>query len=388
MAIDTRTDQRTDVEAGVIDLSFLPDLGDPTDLRIPGPTPLPPAVVAAMQHAMVQPRSPEMSAFYKDTLRLAREMHRTDGQVLVWAGTGSAGWEIAIINMLRPGDPVLAMVNGDFGDRWANVGVMLGLDVRRTDVPWGQAVTEDDLRASLAAHPDVKAVFVTHNETSTGVTNPVPALTKIAHDAGAMIFVDSVSGVGAIPLDMTAWGVDLVLSGSQKAWMCPPGLTIVAFSPKALEHAQSLAGTGFPRFFFDVSASAAAAEDGTTLTTMPLTGIYGFRAALELIAAEGLDNVWARHARLGDLTRRRVAELGLALFADPAYASDSVTTVKVPDGMTASELRDRVRTISGIELATGQGPVKDAIIRIGHLGWVHEPEMERTFQAMGQALGS
>ncbi len=388
MAVGIQRPAMADIEAGVIDLSFLPGLSDPTDLRIPGPTPLPPAVIGAMRAPMVQHRSPEMMAFYTETLRLAREMHRTSGEVLIWAGTGSAGWEIPIVNLLEPGDPVLAMVNGDFGDRFAKAGIALGLTVNRIDIPWGQAVTEDDLRTALAAFPEAKAVFLTHNETSTGVTNRVPELTRIAHAAGAMVFLDSVSGVGAIPLDMDAWDVDVVLSGSQKAWMCPPGLTIMAFSPETLARAEGLEGRGYARYFFDLASSREAARDGTTATTMPLTLVYAFRAALELLAAEGLEVAWARHARLGALTRERLSALGLALFADPAHASDSVTTFMTPAGYTAGSLRDAIRDVSGIEIAVGQGPVKDTVNRIGHLGWVHEADMLRAFDAIGETLRS
>lgn len=386
MTVGMQRPTLVDVEAGVIDLSFLPELSDPTDLRIPGPTPLPPAVVEAMRTPMVQHRSPAMTAFYSETLGLARAMHRTSGEVLVWAGTGSAGWEIPIVNLLEPGDPVLAMVNGDFGDRFAKAGVALGLTVNRVDIPWGQAVTGEDLRTALAAYPEAKAVFLTHNETSTGVTLRVPELTRIAHDAGAMVFLDSVSGVGAIPLDMDAWGVDVVLSGSQKAWMCPPGLTIMAFSPAALERGETLVGRGYPRYFFDLATSRTAATEGSTATTMPLTLIYAFRAALELLAAEGLEAAWDRHARLGALTRERLSGLGLELFADPAYASDSVTTFRTPEGYTASGFRDAVRDQSGIELAVGQGLIRETINRIGHLGWVHERDMLRAFDAIGETL--
>lgn len=386
MTIQIDRASAADIAAGRIDLSFLPELADATDLRIPGPTPLPPAVVEAMRAPMVQHRSPSMVAFYRETLRLAREMHRTSGEVLVWAGTGSAGWEIPIVNLLDPGDPVLAMVNGDFGDRFAKAGQALRLDVRRVDIDWGKAVTEADLQAALAANPGVKAVFLTHNETSTGVTNKVAELTEIAHAAGAMVFLDSVSGIGAIPLDMDASDVDVVLSGSQKAWMCPPGLVIVGFSPAALARGEELAGRGYPRFFFDLAASRAAALEGSTATTMPLTLVYAFRAALELMAAEGLEAVWERHAALGALTRDRLTAMGLELLADPEYVSDSVTTFRVPDGFTASGFRDTLRDQTGIEVAVGQGHLRESINRIGHLGWVHERDMLRALDAIGETI--
>ena len=351
------------------------------NFRLPGPTPLPPPVLAAMQRPMIPHRGPEFRALYLETLAMARTVHRTEHPVLLWPASGSAGWEVAIVNLLSPGDPVLAAVCGDFGERFARVGAALGLDVRRLDVPWGQAVEPEPLRQALQAHPDVKAVFVTHNETSTGVTNPLQELASVIRGHGALVVVDSVSGVGALPLEMDAWGLDVVLSGSQKAWMCPPGLLIAAFGPKAWDAADR---SGYPRFFWDLGPARASAEQGMTPTTPPLTLIYAFRAALEMILEEGIERVWDRHRRLGEQTRAGVSAAGLRLFAAPSRASDSVTAFLPPDGVSASTFLARLRRDHGVEAQGGQGALADSLLRIGHMGWAHEAELREAVDAVAQ----
>ncbi|HYO29074.1 MAG TPA: alanine--glyoxylate aminotransferase family protein [Thermomicrobiales bacterium] len=349
------------------------------NFRLPGPTPLPPPVLAAMQRPMIPHRGPEFRALYSETLAMARAVHRTEHPVLLWPATGSAGWEMAIVNLLSPGDPVLAAVCGDFGERFARVGVALGLDVRRLDVPWGHAVEPEPLRGALQANPDVKAVFLTHNETSTGVTTPLQELASVVREHGALIVVDSVSGVGALPLEMDTWGLDFVLSGSQKAWMCPPGLLIAAIGPRAWDAVER---SGYPRFFWDIEAARASAEQGMTPTTPPLTLIYAVRAALEMILHEGIDQVWDRHRRLGEQTRAGISAAGLRLFAAPGRASDSVTAFLPPPGVSASTFLDLLRREHGVEAQGGQGHLADSLLRIGHMGWAHEAELGAAVDAV------
>ena len=357
----------------------------PTNFRLPGPTPLPPAVLAAMQREMIPHRGPVFRALFRDILRKAKAIHRTDGDVLIWPGTGSAGWEAAIVNLLSPGDPVLATVCGDFGDRFARVGTAFGLDVRRLDAPWGSAITADALAAALHAHPDVKAVFITHNETSTGVTNPLPELARLAADHGALTIVDAVSSAGALPLETDAWRLDFVLSGSQKAWMCPPGLLIAAVGGRAWDaHARSR----YPRFFWDLTAAKRAADQGMTPTTPPLTLLYAYDAALDLILAEGLESTWARHRALGNLTRDGLRALGLELLPDPAFASDTVTAFRPPPGITATQVLDVLRRDHDVEAQAGQAHLADAIVRIGHMGWAHEWELRDALAALAKTLAT
>lgn len=354
-----------------------------TNLRIPGPTPVPPAVMAAMQREMIPHRGPNFKRLYAETLRMAREAHRTDGDVLTWPASGSAGWEVAVVNLFSPGDPVLSTICGDFGERFTKVATTFGLDVRRLEVPWGQAVTPALLRDALSLNPDVKGVFLTHNETSTGVTNPLPELAAIVRGHGALVVVDSVSGVGGLPLEMDAWGIDFVLSGSQKAWMCPPGLLICAVGPRAWDASER---STFPKFYWDLKANRELATDGMTPTTPSLTIIYGFHAALEQILAQGLEEVWAHHRRLGEFTRTGVRDLGLKLFADPAYASDTVTGIVLPPEHAAKAIVEAVREEFGIEIGAGQGRYADAMLRIGHMGWCDEASLRAALDALGSVL--
>lgn len=352
------------------------------NFRLPGPTPLPPPVVAALGREMIPHRGPAFRDLYAETLKLAREVHRTDGDVLTWAATGSAGWEVAVVNLLSPGDQVLVAVNGNFGERFAQVGGRLGLDVRRVETAWGEPVLPAHLRAGLADNPDVKAVFLVHNETSTGVTNPLQELAAIVRDHGALVVVDAVSAAGALPLEVDAWGIDFVMSGSQKAWMCPPGLLIVAAGPRAwVAHEHST----YPRFFWDMAEAKKWADQGLTPTTAPLSMIFAFRAALGMIVDEGIENVWNRHRQLGALTRDGLAKAGLRLLAREGYESNTVTAFRLPEDVTASELLALLRRDYGVEAQAGQAHMADRLIRVGHMGWVHEPEMRQAIDAIADA---
>lgn len=351
----------------------------PVNFRFPGPTPLPPRVTEALGHEMEPHRGPAFRALFTETLEMARSAHRTAHDVLLWPGSGSAGWEIAVVNLFSPGDPVLAAVNGNFGERFAMVAKRLGLDVRRLDVPWGEPVLPEQLRDALRANPDVKGVLLVHNETSTGVTNPLPELTAVVQEHGALVVVDSVSGIGALPLEMDAWGIDMVISGSQKAWMCPPGLTIVAAGPRAFAAAET---ASYPRFFWDITDMRDAARKGMMPTTSPMTMIYGFHAALSLIQEEGLDQVWERHRQLGEFTRQAVREAGLELFAAPGYESNSVTAFRPPAGVTATEFLDVLRNEYGVEAQSGQAHMVEDMVRVGHMGWAHLPDLEEAMHAV------
>src|SRR5215217_5158856 len=352
------------------------------NFRLPGPTPLPPPVIAALGREMIPHRGPAFRALYSETLELAREIHRTDGDVLTWPATGSAGWEVAVVNLLSPGDPVLVGVNGNFGERFARVAGRLGIDVRRIDVAWGKPILPAQLRTALEAHADVKAVFLVHNETSTGVTNPLRELAAVVRDHGALVVVDAVSSAGALPLEVDAWGIDFVFSGSQKAWMCPPGLLIVAAGPRAWAAHQR---SSYPRFFWDMSEANKAADEGMTPTTAPLSMIYALRAALGMIADEGIQQVWDRHCRLGSMTREGITVAGLQLFAEPGFESNSVTAFQPPADITAGELLEMLRRDYGVEAQGGQGHLADRLVRVGHMGWVHEPEMRQAINAIVDA---
>ena len=352
-------------------------------LRIPGPTPVPPEVMAAMQREMMPHRGEAFQEFYAETLRLARLAHRTESEVLVWPGSGSAGWEAAIVNLFSPGDTVVAAVCGDFGSRFAKVAETFGLDVRRLDVPWGQPVLPDAVDAALASAPGAKALLVAYNETSTALMNPIREIAAVVHGHGALIVVDAVSAAGGLPMEVDAWGLDLVLSGSQKAWMCPPGLMLTAIGPRAWEAHER---ARFPRFFWDFGTARENAARGMSATTAPLTMLYALRAALEMIHAEGLAAVWERHRRLATGVRTALTEKGFELFANADFASDTLTGVRPPRGVAARDVVKAVRQRHGVELEAGKGPIIDDIVRLGHMGWVHQPELDEAVGALVDVL--
>ena len=360
-----------------------PRLTDGRWLRIPGPTPVPPAALAAMAKPMIPHRGAEMRQLVTWLRTRLQEVHRTQGDVMVWSGSGSAGWEAALTNTCSPGDRVVATVTGDFGRRFADVAERLGLDVTRVEVPWGTAVTADQVAEAVGQVGGVRAVLVTHNETSTGVTNPLEEIARVANDAGAMVLVDAVSSAAAMPLETDAWGLDWVISGSQKAWMCPPGLMIAAVSERALAAADA---SGYHRYFFDVRTMAKGFRTGQAPTTPSIPLLRALEVALGMMAEEGIEAMWDRQAALGEYLRQAVRGIGLQLYADPAVASASLTAIRPPEGTTASEMRDLIRRDSGIEVAIGQGPEAEAVIRVGHMGWTHEPEIEATVESIARVV--
>ncbi|MGB3329038.1 MAG: alanine--glyoxylate aminotransferase family protein [Thermomicrobiales bacterium] len=355
-------------------------------LRIPGPTVLHPAAVAAAQRDMVPHRSPEAAALVDRLSHNLKLVHATEQRVLWWTGTGSAGWEASIVNLTSPGDRIVVTVSGDFGDRYAKTAARLGLEVHRIDVEWGKAVTPDLLEQAFTEHGPFRAAFITHSETSTGLANPLQELARVARTHGALVVVDAVSSAAAMPVNVDAWDLDWVLSGSQKAWMCPPGLMISAVSDRAMAAAEE---SRFPRFIWDVRTVAEATANQTSPQTPALSLQYALDAAVQAMLEEGLDALYARHVRLGQHVRDGLAENGLKVLGDPAYPSQSVTAFHVPAGFAgAQEFHDRLRDEYGVEIAIGQGHLAQAVLRIGHMGYVEQPELDATLEAIADLAKS
>ncbi len=356
-----------------------------SNFRLPGPTAVPPEVYAAMQGEMLPHRGAEFSSFYADLLARLRRIHKTNSDVLVWPGSGSAGWEIAVTNFLSPGDEVVAMVAGAFGDRFAFVADRLGMKVHRVDLRWGSAIYPEMVRDALDQHPAARAIFLTHNETSTGVTHPIPELAAVARERNVLTFVDGVSSVAGIPLDFDGWDIDYLMSGSQKAWMCPPGITLAAIGPRAWDAYER---STFPKFFWDAGPMRDLAKDGFTATTPPVSLDYALGAAAQMIEEEGLDNVYARHASLGEQTRAGIESMGLELLAEPGFESNTVTAVQLPNGLTAKAVIKQLHDEHGVTVAGGQAQFADSIIRIGHMGWVDADDIDNCLAAVKAVLGN
>jgi aspartate aminotransferase-like enzyme len=353
------------------------------NLRIPGPTPCPPQVLAAVAKPMINHRGRHFAELIGRVVERLKRFYRTQGDVLVLTASGTGGLEAAVVNTLSPGDRVLAVVIGAFGERFAAIAQAYGAEVVRLEYEWGRAADPDDVRRVLSREPRIKAVLVTHNETSTGVTNPLKALAAVVREHERLLLVDAVSSLGAIPLETDAWGLDVVVTGSQKGWMVPPGLAFVSVSQRAWEAYRE---AKMPRFYLDLGRHKEALERGQTPWTPALSVLFGLDVALEMMEAEGLENIFARHARIGEMTRQGVKALGLRLLADERYASNTVTAVVVPDGVDERVLRRLLEDEYGVVLAGGQGKLSGKIFRIGHLGWVTEEDIRDTLDSLAQAL--
>ncbi|HLN61914.1 MAG TPA: alanine--glyoxylate aminotransferase family protein [Symbiobacteriaceae bacterium] len=337
-------------------------------LMIPGPTPIPPQVAAAMTQPMINHRGEAFFTLFDEVSENLKYVFRTQQPVYVFPGAGSGGWEAALVNTLNYGDTVLSMTIGDFGDRWQKAAVALGFNVERMAFAPGEAADPAKIADRLAADRErqIKAVLFQHNETSTGVTNDVAAIARVVREHGALVMVDSVSGLGALPLEFDEWGLDVVLTGAQKALMCPPGLSIVAFS----ERARLLSETNkMPRFYWDLKAVHASYLKRQTPYTPAISLFYALQAALRMIREETIEGAWTRHRTMGEMCRAGVKAMGLELLVrDEARASNSVTAVLAP--LEPKALRKTAREHLGVQLAGGQGKLESTIFRIGHLGYV------------------
>jgi aspartate aminotransferase-like enzyme len=291
--------------------------------------------------------------------------------------------EAAVVNTLSPGDKVLVLSIGAFGDRFATIAEQFGADVTRLNFEWGQAVDLDETRRALDADPKIKAVLVTHNETSTGVTNDLAAIGKLVRGYDKLLLVDAISSLGCMDLQTDAWGCDVVATGSQKGWMVPPGLAFVSVGDRAWKaHAEAK----MPRFYWDFTKAKDFLKKDQTPFTPAVSLFYALDVSLKMMAEEGLENIFARHVRHGQRARAGVKSLGLSLFANESCASNTVTAVTSPDGVDANKLRDIMRDEYGVVLAGGQSKLAGKIFRIGHLGFVTDAEIDDVIAKLRQVL--
>ena len=359
----------------------------PQNLRIPGPTPLPDRVREAGSWQMVNHRGPEFKALFGRVSSKLQSAFETANEVLITGSSGTGGLEAAVVNHLSPGDPVLAISIGVFGDRIATIATTYGADVTKPAFEWGKAATPDQVRdaikAQQAAGRSPKAVLLTFNETSTGVTNPLADLAAVVHAEApeALLIVDGVSGIGALPFHTDAWGIDVAVTGSQKAWMIPPGLAMIAVSGRAWTAAESAT---MPRFYFDLKRHRDAATKGETPWTPAVSIYFQLDVAFELIEAEGYPAIHARHAACGAAARTGLSAMGFGLFADPAHASNTVTSAHLPEGAEWSALSKALRARDTV-LAGGQGKLTGKVFRIGHLGAVNVDDIVRALEALEAA---
>lgn len=355
------------------------------NLRIPGPTPVPERILAEMARPMINHRGPEFAAILRRVTARLQYFFQTRAPILTFPASGTGGQEASIANLFSPGEHVIAISIGNFGDRLATVARSFGLQVTRIDFPWGQAADPDRVAARIKASPPCRGVLVTHNETSTGVTNDIETLSRVIREQNpdALIVVDAVSSLGCIPLEMDPWDLDVVFTGSQKGWMTPPGLMMIAVGPRALEANKTAT---LPRFYFDWQLALKSLQKSQHPTTPPVSLFYALDLALELMLEEGREAIFQRHRQDAEYVRGRVKALGLQLLADHPNASNTVTAVLTPAEVETKVLLQKLREEDGVVLAGGQGQLEGKIFRIGHLGHVVEQELAATLDRLAAQL--
>jgi aspartate aminotransferase-like enzyme len=354
------------------------------NLRIPGPTPIPDDVRAAQAAPMIDHRGTEFGEMLGEISAGIGELVATRNEVLLLTASGTGAMEAAVVNALSPGDRVLAVSIGSFGDRFADITERYGAAVERLSVEWGNPADPDELRARLAGAEPYRAVLLTHNETSTGVANPLRELVATVHDAPGdpLVIVDGISGLGAMPFETDVWGIDLVVSASQKAWMASPGIGIAIVGERA-RAAESEAR--MPRYYFDFAEARRWAEKGQTPWTPAVAVLFGLRVGVRRLITEGREATWARHAAVAAGAQAGLETLGLRLVAPEGHRSATVTAAWLPEDLEWGPFNAEMRR-RGLVVAGGQGQMVGRILRFGHMGMVEPDDLASAVRVMGEVM--
>ncbi|MYL51779.1 aminotransferase class V-fold PLP-dependent enzyme [Pontibacillus yanchengensis] len=353
-------------------------------LRTPGPTPIPQQVTHAMNQPMIGHRSQSFAQLFKGTSERLKPIFGTEQPVYTLTSSGTGALEAAVVNVTNPGDEIISVVAGAFGDRFASICEHHQLVTHRVEVPWGESVDQQELISTLHAHPNAKAVVMTYNETSTGVMQPIQELTKIVHDHSyALALVDGVSCIGAVPAQMDKWGIDILVTGSQKAMMLPPGLAFISASERAWDVIEQVDSSSF---YFDLKAYHKQYENGMTPYTPAVSLIQGLKEVCTMLEEETLEKVYKRHVLMKDMTRAAFRALGLPLLTSDQDASPTVTAVKATEGLKVDEFRNHVRDRYGLSLAGGQKKLKGEIFRVGHMGYCSPVDVLTTLSIIEMGL--
>lgn len=354
-------------------------------LMTPGPTEIPPAVLAEAAKPVMHHRTPQFRKILTDTVAALKRVYQTENDLLLFPAAGTGGMESAVVNLCSPGDRILVASCGNFGNRWTDIAKAYGVQSEHYEVEWGRPVDPHEIQKRLQADPSIKAVFTTLSETSTGMESDIAAIGGWVAKTPAVLVVDAISGMGAIPMKTDEWKADVVVSGAQKGFMIPPGLAMVSVSSKAWEAVKQ---SKCPKYYFswEKAQKAMKAEAlADTPYTPSISLIMQLAESLRAIEAEGLEAVWERHARLARATRGAMEALGLKLFAQ-GQPSNAVTAIWVPDGVDGGKLVKTIRDTYGLTLAGGQGKVKGRIFRIGHLGYADDWDVVAAVAAVERAL--
>lgn len=337
-------------------------------LLTPGPTPLPSKISEAMARPIIHHRTPQFQAQLKEAFEGLKYVFQTKNDCFILASSGTGAMEAAVVNLLSKEDVALTVQGGKFGERWTEICKAYGINTEVIDVEWGKAVSPQEIEKRLKENPKIKAVFVTSCETSTGVTNDIESIGKVVKNTDTVLVIDAISALGAIDLKTDEWFCDVVVSGSQKGLMLPPGLSFISVSPKAWKMIES---SKSPKYYFNLKAAKKAIDKTDTPFTPAITLITALNEALRIMKENTLEVIFARHKKMASATRKAMSALGLELFA-PSCASDAVTAVKAPQGIDGEKLVKTMRDTFGVTIAGGQSELKGKVFRIAHMGYIEE----------------
>lgn len=340
-----------------------------TRLFTPGPVMVPERVLLKMAEPIIHHRTPEYEALFADVSAKLKKLFVTEGDVFTLASSGTGAMETAVVNILSRGDKAIAVRGGKFGERWHDICVAYGIEAIPLDVPWGTAVTPAQLKKALDENPGVKAVFTTLSETSTGIVTDLKALGELMRNYDAVLVTDAVSGLGAHELRQDEWGIDVVVTGSQKTLMLPPGLGFISVSKAAWKMIEK---SDLPKYYWDLRKYKKSLDKNQNPFTPPVTLLVGLQASLDMLLGEGLENVWKRHALVAKAMRAGIEALGLAIY--PKNPSNVLTTISVPEGVEGGKLVKALKKY-GVFPAGGQDSLKGKIVRIAHIGNLDEYDM-------------
>ncbi len=352
-------------------------------LFTPGPTQVPPEVLLAEAQPAIHHRTPQFSRIFKELSEDLKYLFQTEkGEVFTLSSSGTGGMEACVANMMSKGEKALVLSAGKFGERWAELCSVFGVETVIAKAEYGDAIDPADVESILNQHKDIKAVFATQSETSTGVLHNIEKIAKIVKGYGALLIVDSITGIGIHRFPFDEWGVDVAVTGSQKGCMLPPGLAFVCVSPNAWDAVEA---SDLPKYYWDFKKMRKSLKDDTTAFTPSVSLIVAMKKALDMIKEEGITNVWKRHERLASATREGVKALGLELFAG-ANSSNVVTSVKAPEGVEIGAVIKKLRDEHGVTFTGGQGSMKGQIFRIGHIGYIDEFDIITAIAAIEKGL--
>ncbi|MCD4712658.1 MAG: alanine--glyoxylate aminotransferase family protein [Clostridiales bacterium] len=356
-------------------------------LQIPGPTNIPPRILRSLSMPLINHRGPEFEALLKYCLKSLKKVFRTDHDILFFPSSGSGGLESAIVNFFSPGDKIVVACHGLFSERVALIAENYGVDVIKVNKEWGETVRSEEIGVVLKndLNHEIKAVCLPQNETTSGITNDIESIGKMMKLSGhpALLIVDVVSSLACMPFETDLWGVDVAITASQKGFMLPPGLSMIAVGERAWKLTEE---SKLPKWYWDYKAVRAKMEEYQMPYTPPTTLLFGLKEALDILEEEGLENVWKRHSLMAEATRNAIKAMGLSLYAEAGYESDTVTAIHMPDGIVFKEFSNILKSKYGVVLGGGLQKLQGKIFRVGHLGSIHKLDIYAIMGAIEMSL--